>query len=541
MSSHSKEDDQLELGEDATVISLRKAWDRALRSIATKVHKSSFESFFATAEAVEFVDGVVTLAVQSRFAKEWLDKRYKDTIRSLLAANLDEPDLEVRFVLVSSNAQPSVLKSDASDTAAASAPAPQQEIISAFPKPQSITTGRGIERSRKRALPPELSIPLNDKYTFDTFVTGKSNRLAYAGAVAVADAPGLVYNPLFLYGQPGLGKTHLMHAIGHEIRRNRPDARIAYISGESFTNSYVTALRERRFDEFRSVYRNVDVWLVDDIQTIAGKEHTKEEFFHTFNTLHQLNRQIVLSSDRSPRELRMMDERLRSRFECGLIADVAPPELEMRVAILQKKAEVENIPIPEDVLIYMANLIQSNIRALEGALLRLMAYSSVYHSPLTKALAADVLGSYFVDRRPVSSANGQFSSHSGNLIESSGLRALPIPENIARLNESPREQAENDFNRIIEAVAAEFGISPDQIAGDGSAVTAKKKAIAGPRQIAIYLVRERTSLPVVEIAQMFGGISHSAVSHAHRKMTDQVRDNPQILAHISAISSRLGR
>jgi chromosomal replication initiator protein len=518
VSSHPKNDNQLELGEDESIIVLRRAWDRTLRSLATKVSKSSLESFFDPTKPLGFEDGVVVLGVKNRFTKEWLDKRYRDTICGILADQLDLPDVDVRFVLTSSDSKSAAQESPSmgraqdergrESTGSLKEEAPQASpIVSA-------------DRSRRKALPAGLTMPLNEKYTFDTFVTGKSNRLAYGVACAVADAPGLMYNPLFLYGQPGLGKTHLMHAIGHEIRRKQPNARIAYVSGESFTNSYVTALRERRFDEFRAIYRNVDVWLVDDIQTIAGKEHTKEEFFHTFNTLYQMNRQIVLSSDRSPRELRMMDERLRSRFECGLIADVAPPELETRVAILQKKAEVENIPIPQDVLIYMANLIQSNIRALEGALLRLMAYSSIYDSPLTTDLAADVLGSYFVDRKPA-------------------YQPMPSGDDIARLNQPVDMQSPRSiFEAIVEAVAEEFGISAHMIAGEGSAVTSRKRCAATPRQIAIYLAREQTSLPVIELADLFGGISHSAISHAHRKMIEQVKTNPQILAHIASINQR---
>lgn len=515
-------------------MALRRGWDRALRTLQAKVSPSSFESFFLPTQPLALDGNVVILGTPSRFAREWLEKRYVSILRTMLRNNLNREDLEIRFVLSSATAARPLL----GDALAATTTATEAAAEQAEEQTKARARKKAAAVAKSSALPAELTLPLNDKFTFDTFVTGKSNRLAHAGAVAVADAPGLMYNPLFLYGQPGLGKTHLMHAIGHQIRSTRPTARIAYISGESFTNSYITALRERRFDEFRSVYRNVDVWLVDDIQTIAGKEHTKEEFFHTFNTLHQMSRQIVISSDRSPRELRMMDERLRSRFECGLIADVAPPELEMRVAILQKKAEVENIPIPEDVLIYMANLIQSNIRALEGALVKLMAYASLFHSPVTKQLATDVLGSYFVDWRPVREINGSAPNQADGEVVS-GLRALPIPPTVALLTQSSQLGGGQEFDHIVETVASFFGLDPLQLAGEGSAITARKRDVAAARQIAIYIARERTAIPVVELAHLFGDISHSAISHAHRKMSKQLQEDPQTLSKINQIVARL--
>ena len=239
---------------------------------------------------------------------------------------------------------------------------------------------------------------LTPRYTFENFIVGSSNRLAHAGARAVAQTPGEVYNPLFLYGTPGLGKTHLMHAIGNQITQAQggDSSRVAYISGESFTSNFVTSLREHKSEEFRRRWRNVDVWLVDDIQFIAGREHTKEEFFHTFNALYQSGKQIVISSDRSPKELRAMDERLRSRFECGLIADIASPDLETRLAILHRKAETERTRIPDEVLLYMARLVQSNIRTLEGALVKIIACASLQNSPVTTQLASEILERYYI-------------------------------------------------------------------------------------------------------------------------------------------------
>jgi chromosomal replication initiator protein len=329
-----------------------------------------------------------------------------------------------------------------------------------------------------------------------------------------------------------------MHAIAHQIRVTQPDARVAYISGESFTNGYIAAIRDRKFDYFRQVFRNVDIWLVDDVQFLAvsSKSHTKEEFFHTFNTLHQMDRQIVLASDRSPRELRMMDERLITRFECGLIADVAPPELEMRVAILSKKARQEGLDIPDDVLFYMANLIQSNIRSLEGALIKLVAYASISKAPVTKLLASDVLGSYFVERRPVRPRAQAVDD--GDDTESSPLKALPIPPLVAAMTSRSDSEKEH-FDRIVDTVADHFGLDPGQIAGDGSQHFARRRTVAPARQIAIYLAREKTRIAVTVLADLFGGISHSAISHAHKKMIHQLETEPKTISLVQEITRKL--
>jgi chromosomal replication initiator protein len=534
VNSHWKENDpQLELGEDEGLVALRKAWERTLWALGSRVSKSAFESFFRATRPLSFDGETAVLGAPSGFAREWLEKRYGQTLKTLLAENLEVANLQIRFVLTSPQAKP-ILGEQPPENPDCSPPAKsgqsKKSKASNPPPPPP-----------RPPLPPELTMPLAEKLNFESFVVGKSNRLAQAGAQAVADAPGKIYNPLFLYGGPGLGKTHLMQAIGHAIQARHPEARVAYISGESFTNGYIAAIRERKFDYFRSVYRNVDVWLVDDVQFLAAttKSHTKEEFFHTFNTLHQMDKQIVLASDRSPRELRMMDERLISRFECGLIADIAPPELEMRVAILQKKAEAEGLDIPYDVLFYMANLIQSNIRSLEGALIKLMAYASIAKSPVNKQLASDVLGSYFVERRPVRPR--RLSEDGEDLpadADSSPLRSLPLPPVIAAINRRDRSEDEL-FDHIIETVADHFGIDPHLIAGEGSAITARRRNVAAARQIAIYLAREKTDLAVTDLAHRFGGMGHSAISHAHKKMVRQVETEPKTIALLREIASKL--
>ena len=313
---------QLQFGDDASIVALRKAWDLVLRSLAPRLTGSS-DSFLKALAPMSLDGNCVIVSAPSRFAREWVEKRHGEALRSGLQAQLAMESLILRFVLATAapERQPLAPLLPAPDVQDDDADTPMVDVEQALlPVP---TTGRNqppasaaapmsaspVKPERRlKPLPPELSIPLSAKYTFDNFVVGKSNRLAHAGATAVAESPGTVYNPLFLYGSPGLGKTHLMHAIGHSIMERRPETRVAYVSGEAFANGYIAALREKKSDEFRALFRSVDVWLVDDIQTLASMEHTKEEFFHTFNTLHQTGKQVVLSSDRAPRELRLMDE-----------------------------------------------------------------------------------------------------------------------------------------------------------------------------------------------------------------------------------------
>lgn len=317
--------------------------------------------------------------------------------------------------------------------------------------------------------------------------------------------------------------THLSHAIGHQIRQNLPQARIAYVSGETFTNHYVAAIRDKRMEDFRRAYRTVDVWLIDDIQTIASREGTKEEFFHTFNALYQMNRQIVITSDRSPRDLRTMDERLRSRFEQGMFVDITAPDLEMRQAILQKKALLENMRIPDEVIAYMADLIQSNIRALEGALVKLMVYASVARSPVTKQLARDVLSSYFVERLPPSKA-ALGSAHPED------YPALPAPGAADVLRPTPTQ--------VVAAVAAQFGITPEQILAGGGRSSRAGRLQGDPafaRQIAMYLAKELCDLPVTALADAFGCRNRTAVTHAHNRLREELETDAELMTTIGNI------
>jgi len=321
--------------------------------------------------------------------------------------------------------------------------------------------------------------------------------------------------------------THLMHAIGHEVRARLPQARIAYVSGEMFTNHFVMALRDKRTEDFRRAYRSVDMWLVDDIQSIAmgQKEQTKEEFFHTFNTLHQMNRQIVIASDRPPRELRAMDERLRSRFMGGLVVDIAPPELEMRMAILQKKALLENLRIPDEVIAFMASLIQSNIRALEGALIKLMAYASLAKSPVTKQLASDVLGSYFLD--PVPQAHALASAHPEDYADERPGPAAP-----------PSRPGGQMLDRIVNAVASQTGVPRELILSGGGRAGRGGRRIGDAgyaRQAAMYLAKEISGLPMSTVAEAFGCKTHAAITHAHARLREEIQSDPQVLQLMTRI------
>jgi chromosomal replication initiator protein len=335
---------------------------------------------------------------------------------------------------------------------------------------------------------------LNPRYTFDAFIVGNSNRLAHAASLAVAEAPGESYNPLFLYGGVGLGKTHLLHAIGHQGVRT--GLAVLYVSSEQFTNEIVNAIRYRTTEEFRAKYRSVDILLVDDIQFIAGKESTEEEFFHTFNSLHEMSKQIVICSDRPPKAIVSLEERLRSRFEWGLIADIQPPDLETRMAILRVKSDMLRYRVPDEIIAYIASRVQTNIRELEGWLNRLMAYQQLHRTELTMDVARAAMSSLGSDNR------------------------------------EPRLTGQ----QIIQAVAEYYRISLDDICGKQ-----RDKHIVKPRQIAMYLIRQETQSSLLEIGQLFGGRDHSTVLHACEKIDQAVNLNPALRREVVAIREQLLR
>lgn len=335
---------------------------------------------------------------------------------------------------------------------------------------------------------------LNPRYTFDAFIVGGSNRLAHAASLAVAEAPGESYNPLFLYGGVGLGKTHLLHAIGHQGVHT--GLAVLYVSSEQFTNEIVNAIRYRTTEEFRAKYRSVDILLVDDIQFIAGKESTEEEFFHTFNSLHEMSKQIVICSDRPPKAIVSLEERLRSRFEWGLIADIQPPDLETRMAILRVKADLLRYRVPDDIIAYIAGRVQTNIRELEGCLNRLMAYQQLHRTELTMDVARAAMSSLGNDARE------------------------------SRLTSK----------QIAESVAEYYHVSLDAMCGKQ-----RDKHIVTPRQIAMYLIRQETQASLLEIGQLFGGRDHSTVLHSCEKIERDVNINPALRHEIVAIREQLLR
>jgi chromosomal replication initiator protein len=344
------------------------------------------------------------------------------------------------------------------------------------------------------AQPQTSKTRLNEKYTFDTFVIGASNRFAHAAAVAVAEAPARAYNPLFIWGESGLGKTHLLHAVGHYAQRLFPGMRVRYVSTEEFTNDFINSLRDDRKVAFQRRYRDIDILLVDDIQFLEGKEGTQEEFFHTFNTLHNANKQIVVSSDRPPKRLETLEDRLRTRFEWGLITDIQPPELETRIAILRKKAAQDRLAAPAEVLEFIAARIEHNIRELEGALIRVTAFASLNQQPVDVGLAEIVLRDLIPDSQ--------------------------VPEISAA---------------TIMAVTAEyFGVSIDDLCGPG-----KTKALAQARQISMYLCRELTDLSLPKIGQTFGGRDHTTVMHADKKIRKEMAERRRIYEQVQELTSRI--
>ena len=350
------------------------------------------------------------------------------------------------------------------------------------------------QQAARRAPRPAQGISLNRRYTFDTFVIGASNRFAHAAALAIAEAPARAYNPLFIWGESGLGKTHLLHAAGNYAQRLFPGMRVKYVSTEEFTNDFINSLRDDRKVAFKRSYRDIDVLLVDDIQFIEGKEGIQEEFFHTFNTLHNANKQIVISSDRPPKQLATLEDRLRTRFEWGLITDVQPPELETRIAILRKKAQMDRLDVPDDVLELIASSIERNIRELEGALIRVTAFASLNKTP--------------IDQRP-----GR--------------------DRAARSDRRRRARMQISAATIMAATAEYFDTTVEELRGPG-----KTRALAQARQIAMYLCRELTDLSLPKIGQAFGR-DHTTVMYAERKIRGEMAERREVFDQVKELTTRI--
>ena len=444
---------------------LEQLWNNVLSQVEQKISKPSFETWLKSTKLLSYKGTNVTIAAPNSFARDWLENHYVHLITGILT-ELTGEDLLIKFV---------VQKDQDSD-----------DFELPAPKVQAKATDH-------HEISPGM---LNPKYTFDTFVIGSGNRFAHAASLAVAEAPAKAYNPFFIYGGVGLGKTHLMHAIGHYVLEHNPNAKVVYLSSEKFTNEFINSIRDNKAIDFRNKYRNVDVLLIDDIQFLAGKESTQEEFFHTFNTLHEESKQIVISSDRPPKEIPTLEDRLRSRFEWGLITDIAPPDLETRIAILRKKAKADGLDIPNEVMLYIANQIDSNIRELEGALIRVVAYSSLVNEDVTPELAAAALKDIMPNTKP---------------------RMISILD-------------------IKTAVGEHYNIRLEDF-------SAKKrtKSIAFPRQVAMYLSRELTDFSLPKIGEEFGGRDHTTVIHAHEKIASMFKNDQQLQQDIKQIRSMLGK
>jgi chromosomal replication initiator protein len=429
-------------------------WTSILKQIEGKLDAKELKTWFGptrqlTLDASDGA-GVLTVSVPSQVFADWIESRHGQLIaREAEAAGF--PGLEIRFEASASSAPstPGASTTDATGAASTAALAPERGPIG------------------------------NPRFSFDTFVVGSSNQFAHAAARAVGESPSRSYNPLFLYGGVGLGKTHLMHAIAQEVRRRKPEARVLYLSAERFLNDLINALRFERMQEFKQRYRELDVLLMDDVQFIAGKDSTQEEFFHTFNALHDAQKQIVLTSDALPKEIPTLEERLRSRFEWGLIADIQPPDLEMKVAIIRKRAAAEKVEVPNDVAMFIAGTVKSNIRELEGRLNRVLAFSSLTGKPLSVELARETLR---------------------DIVGTEEHRAVPA--------------------EILKTVASHYGLRVSDMKAKSNA-----KPVAFPRQVAMYLCRKLTELSYPEIGRLFNDKHHSTVMHSVEKIGRMVEDD----------------
>ena len=426
-------------------------WDRLLASLEGHLPPQALANWIRPARLLGYHDNRLELAVPNKFARQYIEQHYLGTLQAAAAALLGA---RTHVVLT---------------------------IDRSLPAPPPSTPAPGLAAPAAAAL--------DARYTFETFVVGSSNQFAQAACLAVAEHPSAAYNPLFIYGGVGLGKTHLLHAIGHRLTQSHPQIRVQYLSTEKFTNELIGAIRYDKTQEFRQRYRTMDLLLIDDVQFLSGKERTQEEFFHTFNDLHESRRQIVLSSDRSPKEIPEIEERLRSRFEWGLIADIQPPDFETRVAILKKKAELDRLPLPDDVAYFIATKVKSNIRELEGSLIRIRAVCTLSGRELSLDLAQEVLANIW--------------------------------------GPDERRIAIEDIQRRVAEV---FKVRPQDLRAK-----TRTKAVAFPRQVAMYLTRQLTSDSYADIGRGFGGKDHTTVLHAVQKIEALLQEDPKFQKTIDHI------
>lgn len=439
---------------------LMESWEEALRLLEKKISKHSYDTWLKSLKPLGFDENKIIIEVPNHFSRGWLNDRYAPIIKNALI-NVLKQDVELQFLLSS-------------------------EIQN--------TTPQLPRKHREKAFELTSISHLNHKYTFDSFVVGNSNRFAHAACLAVAELPSKAYNPLFIYGGVGLGKTHLMHAIGHYTLQHSAGIKVNYVSSEKFTNELINSIRDDKAVEFRNKYRNMDILLVDDIQFLAGKERTQEEFFHTFNTLYEANKQIIISSDRPPKDIPTLEDRLRSRFEWGLITDIQPPDLETRIAILRKKAQVENLYVPDDCLVFIATRIQSNIRELEGALIRVIAFSSLNRTEINQEMVAEVLKDMLPSGKP---------------------KQITV--------------------ELIQEIVSEFF----NIRMEDFKAKKRTRNVAFPRQIAMYLTREMTDLSLPDIGKSFGGRDHTTVIHACEKINNELQKSLDLQEKIKLVIEKI--
>ncbi len=441
---------------------IKSFWQQVLEGLEKDINRQSYDQWLKPLKPVAYHNNTLMIEVPNHFSRDWLQERYEPYIKQDFE-KISGQEVALRFIL--------------------SCEVP--EIEEQFAR----------QTAQTKSSSNDLTI-LNPKYTFDSFVIGNSNHFAHAAAFAVADTPVITYNPLFLYGGVGLGKTHLMHAIGHHVFRNSTNHyNIAYVTSEKFTNDLINAIKDDKTPQFRSKYRNIDILLIDDIQFLAGKERTQEEFFHTFNSLYEDHKQIVISSDRPPKDIPTLEERLRSRFEWGLIADIQPPDLETRIAILRKKTqEFDESIVPDETVTWIANRIQSNIRELEGAFVRISAFASLTGTTVTPEKAAEILKDI-----------------------------LP-----------PHKPRQITCSLIQQIVTEYFNLRPEEL-------KAKKRtrAVAYPRQIAMYLTRELTDMSLPKIGEEFGGRDHTTVIHGCEKINQEINKDTSLQEMVNEIIRRI--
>jgi chromosomal replication initiator protein len=436
-----------------------KIWEEILLLIENRMSKQGYDTWFSQTKLQALEGSRIVIEVPSKFHRDWIREHHWSTLADVIREVTKRNDMEIDFFVQ-----------------------PQQPKKPSKPAKEEKKEGR-----------EERPSALEKKYTFINFVVGPSNQFAHASARAVAEGPGRAYNPLFIYSGVGLGKTHLLHAIGHHIQSKSPRTKVAYLSSEQFTNELINRMSHQRMEEFRQKYRNMDILLIDDIQFIAGKERTQEEFFHTFNTLYEAQKQIVLTSDRQPKEIPDIEERLRSRFESGLIADIQAPDLETRIAILKKKAEFWAIRLPDDVAAFLASMMKNNIRELEGGLVKLGAVSSLTNTEITQDLARNEL-KYLIDSKDKIITN----------------------------------------ELVQKAVSEAFGVKVSELKSKR-----RTKTIVLPRQVAMYLCRNLAGSSLPETGAFFGGKDHSTVIHACKVIEAKKEKDPELKARIELLIKQL--